>query len=159
MTFFSVTLILLVAGMYWHARGPWHSYRADLIRPRGTPTAAIGVLRVGVAKVDISPDLRRYDSFVDADQNNKYEPPKGDYFEDKNKNGKVDAVWLAGFGNNRPAKGLHDPLWARAILFPKASGTRKSRMPMGRPIPRNMEKKIPLVRKSPPPFTGRPWKY
>jgi hypothetical protein len=75
------------------------------------------VLKVGVAKRDITPDLSKYDVFEDVNNNNKYEPDKGDSFKDTNGNGKVDAVWIAGFGNNRPAKGVHDPLWARAIAF------------------------------------------
>ena len=44
-------------------------------------------------------------------------PSKGDTYTDKNGNGTFDFVWVAGFGNNRPAKGVHDPLWARAIAF------------------------------------------
>lgn len=31
--------------------------------------------------------------------------------------GEFQAVWLAGFHNNRPAIGVHDDLWARAIVF------------------------------------------
>ena len=43
--------------------------------------------------------------------------PGPDTYVDKNGNGKFDAVWMAGFSSNRPAKGVHDPLWARAIAF------------------------------------------
>ena len=76
-----------------------------------------GTLEVGVAKRDITPLMDTYDTWVDADNNSKFEPDKGDTYTDKNGNGKFDFVWIAGFGNNRPAKGVHDRLWARAIAF------------------------------------------
>lgn len=31
--------------------------------------------------------------------------------------GEFQAIWLAGFQNGRPARGVHDDLWARAIVF------------------------------------------
>lgn len=106
----------LIAGLAYLAKGPYRSYRLDVVKP--APGAAVDVARrleVGVAMRDITPDLDQYDTFVDADNNGRYEPKKGDSFVDRNGNGKFDAVWLAGFNNNRPAKGVHDPLWARAI--------------------------------------------
>ncbi len=113
-----VCLILSALVVGWHARGPFHGYRADLALPAAAGAATpAGDLRAGVAKEDITPDLSRYDTWVDRNGNGKYEPAQGDFFEDTNGNGKVDAVWLAGFGNNRPAQGVHDPLWARAIAF------------------------------------------
>ncbi len=109
--------LVIIGAIYWHARGPFHGYRADLIAPDAATATAPGTLRVGVAIRDVTPNLFRYDTFVDKDGNNKYNPDKGDYFEDTNGNGKVDAVWVAGFGNNRPAQDVNDPLWARAIAF------------------------------------------
>src|SRR5512136_667002 len=76
-----------------------------------------GVLEVGGAKRDITPLLDTYDTWVDADNNGKFEPAKGDTYTDKNGNRTFDFVWIAGFSNIRPAKGVHDPLWARAIAF------------------------------------------
>jgi hypothetical protein len=106
--------VLLVVHQMW---GPYRFYRADAVKPApGAPIKA-DVLKVGVAKRDVTPDLSKYDKFIDANGDNKYDPAKGDRFEDTNHNGKVDAVWIAGFGNNRPAQGVHDPLWARAIAF------------------------------------------
>ncbi|RMG10862.1 MAG: hypothetical protein D6729_18880, partial [Deltaproteobacteria bacterium] len=32
-------------------------------------------------------------------------------------NGLFDGLWLAGFGNNRPAVGVHDDIWARAVVI------------------------------------------
>jgi hypothetical protein len=112
-----VLLLAFCLFLGYRSIGPWRFYRADLVKPApGTPITP-GVLKVGVAKRDITPDLSKYDVFEDVNNNNKYEPDKGDSFKDTNGNGKVDAVWIAGFGNNRPAKGVHDPLWARAIAF------------------------------------------
>lgn len=64
--------------------------------PHGAPPAQdlrlpraeteIGVLRAGAAAIDITPDPQ------------------------------ASTVWLAGFGNGRRATGVHDPLWARAIV-------------------------------------------
>jgi hypothetical protein len=113
-----VALALLLA--FWlgyRSIGPYRSYRADMMKPslgqRGQP----GMLEVGVAKRDITPLMDTYDTWVDADNNSKFEPAKGDTYTDKNGNGTFDFVWIAGFGNNRPAKGVHDRLWARAIAF------------------------------------------
>ena len=52
-----------------------------------------------------------------ADKNNNAEFDKGETFTDGNGNGKFDPVWIAGFGNNRPANGIHDDLWARAMVI------------------------------------------
>jgi hypothetical protein len=116
----SVILILfLLAAAFILPRpiGPYRSYRADLIKSAKTTQEKPGVLKVGVAKRDITPLLTQYDQFVDKDKNNRYDPEKGDSFTDSNGNDKLDAVWMAGFSNNRPAQGVHDQLWARAIAF------------------------------------------
>jgi len=112
-----ILILLFVGYLGYRSIGPWRFYRADLIKSPATTGMKPEMLRVGVAKRDITPDLSLYDKFIDKNGNNKYEPAKGDYFEDTNGNGKVDAVWIAGFGNTRPAQGVHDPLWARAIAF------------------------------------------
>ena len=66
---------------------------------------------------DITPDLSTYDGWTDVDGNNKFEPDNGDTFEDRNGNGEFDLVWLAGFSSKRPAKGVNDPIWARALAL------------------------------------------
>ncbi len=115
----SILVVLLLITLLILSRpiGPWRSYRADLVKSPATTKEKPGVLRVGVAKRDITPNFLLYDKFVDKNGNSRYEPDKGDYFEDTNGNGKVDSPWIAGFSNNRPAQGAHDPLWARAIAF------------------------------------------
>lgn len=113
-----LVFILTLAGILAHRmRGPYRSYRLDFVRPHPTSPFQPGVLEVGVAMRDITPDLSRCDPWTDADNNGKYDPSRGDTYEDRNGNGKFDAVWLAGFSNNRPAKGVHDPLWVRAIAL------------------------------------------
>jgi len=70
-----------------------------------------GILYVGAAKVDITPAVETYE---DTNGNGRYDA--GEPFKDLNGNGKWDPVWLAGF-KPRTAESVHDPLWARAILF------------------------------------------
>lgn len=69
----------------------------------------------GFAKVDISP--KNFETWIDANGDSRYKPEDGDSFEDANGNGVFDAVWLAGFHNSRPAQGILDPLWARAMVL------------------------------------------
>jgi len=108
-------LVLLVIGfLFYRMKGPHRSYRVDFVDVgQGKPD----VLQVGVAKWEITPDLSTYDTYNDVDNNNRYDRKKGDTYNDVNGNGKFDAVWLAGFNSNRPAKGVHDPLWVRAIAL------------------------------------------
>jgi hypothetical protein len=79
-----------------------------------TTPAGIDPLFVGAAKVEITPAVETYE---DADGNGRYDA--GEPFKDLNGNGKRDPVWLAGF-RPRSAESVHDPLWARALLFEKA---------------------------------------
>ncbi|MFC1610465.1 neutral/alkaline non-lysosomal ceramidase N-terminal domain-containing protein [Myxococcota bacterium] len=50
------------------------------------------------------------------------QPGLAEAFDDANGNGVFDAVWIAGFGNGRPAQGVHDPIWARALVL-RTGGT------------------------------------
>jgi hypothetical protein len=113
----SFTVLLLLATVFvgYRSVGPYRGYQVDLLKP--APAAPVGPLEVGVAKRDITPHMDDYDPWVDANHNGEFDPEKGDTYTDKNGNGTFDLVWIAGFGNNRPAKGVHDPLWARAIAF------------------------------------------
>jgi hypothetical protein len=111
----ALLFLLLVVFLGYRMKGPYRFYRADLVKPAAGDTTAPGVLEVGVAKRDITPNLTLYDSWTDADGNGRFEPDKGDTWEDTNGNGRMDLVWMAGFSNNRPAKGVNDPLWVRSI--------------------------------------------
>jgi hypothetical protein len=93
-------------------------------------------LKVAVAAVPITPFGPNPDwdgtitqsgvwgeKFTDANHNGRWDP--GEPFEDDPGNdaidlsskGKYDGIYLAGFGNNRPASGKHDDLWARALVL------------------------------------------
>lgn len=111
-------VLLCVGGCFgYRIKGPYRSYRLDLAKPAPGDSTKPGVLEVGVAVRNITPDLSQYDTWTDADNDGKYNEDKGDTWQDTNGNGKMDLVWMAGFSNNRPAKGVHDSLWARAIAF------------------------------------------
>jgi len=82
----------------------------------GCATTGDGVLRVGVAKVDITPALDAGDpGWVDENGNHVFDV--GEPYVDRNGNDKFDAVWIAGAQNARPAIGAHDPIWARVMVF------------------------------------------
>lgn len=111
-----VIVVLILGFLAYRIKGPYRSYRVNLALPAaGAP--APGVLEVGVAMRDITPDLSQYDSWTDAKDDGKYKESDGDTWQDSNGNGRRDLVWMAGFSSNRPAKGVNDPLWARAIAF------------------------------------------
>lgn len=78
------------------------------------PTS-IDDISAGFAAVEITP--RVSDTWHDIDNDAQYIPDNGDTYDDKNDNGKFDAVWMAGFQNKRPAQGIHDELWARAMVL------------------------------------------
>jgi hypothetical protein len=116
-TAFLVILGLLFVAIAYRAKGPYRFYRADVVLPASGAVAPSGPLLVGVAMRDITPDLETYDPWSDADGDGRYRPKNGDTYEDRNGNGRFDAVWMAGFNNDRPAQSVNDPLWARAIAF------------------------------------------
>lgn len=72
-------------------------------------------IKAGFAALTITPEVT--DTWTDVDGDAQYFPDKGDTYEDKNGNGQFDPVWMAGFQNRRPAKGIHDDLWARVMLL------------------------------------------
>ncbi|HDL18247.1 MAG TPA: hypothetical protein ENH29_04250 [Bacteroidetes bacterium] len=115
-----LVVILVLTGMVWHnVRDRHPGYMLNLQLPASGTEAAAGQLRIGVAKIPITPKIE--DTWVDADSNAKYEPGKGDTYVDNNGNGKFDAFYIAGFGNNRPAAGVHDDIWARAVVWDDGS--------------------------------------
>ncbi len=115
---FLIILVLVLLGggtAFYNARDRNPGYKLNLDLPEAAGAQSAGEFKVGVAAEPITPDI--VDTWVDADSNARYEPAKGDSFIDKNGNGKFDAYWIAGFQNNRPAAGVHDDIWARAIVF------------------------------------------
>ena len=108
-------ILILVIYLYSniHDRNP--GYSLDLSLPETAAASTGNYIKVGLDKQVITPDIE--DTWVDKDHNAKYEPDKGDEYIDKNGNGKFDAYWIAGFGNKRAAAGVHDDIYARAVLW------------------------------------------
>ncbi len=91
-----------------------------------------GELRAGAAKRAITPTC--LEAWTDADSNHSYQSTV-DSFEDcgcdqlcegdagypgpdrGEGDGQLQTAWMAGFGNGRAASGVHDDLWARAVVF------------------------------------------
>lgn len=76
-------------------------------------------LFVGAAMVEITPAFGDDVDILTVDTNGDaiWDPFDGDEFEDRNDNGLFDPVFIAGFGSPRPASGIADPQWARAIVL------------------------------------------
>jgi hypothetical protein len=93
--------------------------------PLGMTLAEDGVIYAGVASIDITPDIG--ETFEDLNGNHDFDGclddpgATGDEcdepFDDANGNGHFDPVWIGGFGPGRPALGVHDPIFARAVVF------------------------------------------
>lgn len=109
-------IVVLFGYIRYRMYGPHRDYAIDLVKPEIGKWAPTGELEVGVAIRDITPLMSLKDTWVDVDNNNKFNP-KIDTYEDRNGNGDFDLVWIAGFGIDRAAKGVNDPLWVRALAF------------------------------------------
>lgn len=113
-TVFIAIIVILVFGFIlfkYQTRDRHPGYQIDL----EINTKTEGQIRAGFAAVSITPEI--VDTWNDVDGNARYEPKKGDTFNDLNENGEFDATWIAGFHNRRPANGIHDSLWARTTVF------------------------------------------
>jgi hypothetical protein len=109
-----IILILAGVGIYFiRTRDRNPGYSVDFILPLAG--GRHGKLKVGFAREKITPVLP--DTWTDADHNARFEPGKGDTWVDGNGNGKFDAYWLAGFDTRRAANGIHDDIWASAVVW------------------------------------------
>jgi hypothetical protein len=115
--FILILFFLLLTGgkLMFNIRDRHSGYELDMKLPTQASAQTANNIRIGLAKLPITPNVE--DTWTDANGNAKYEPDKGDSYQDNNNNGKFDAYWLAGFSNNRPATGVHDDIWARTIIF------------------------------------------
>lgn len=115
--FTALLLLCLLFALWFRGRlaGPYPNYELDFMVPENMNAEATG-LEVGVAMEDISPDFEQYDPWEDVNQNSKYDEGIDTYI-DRNQNGEFDAIWMAGFNSNRPAKGLNDTPWVRALAL------------------------------------------
>jgi len=111
---FFVIIFLIALALSWafkNGMDRFPDYVVDLKIEPSQPNP----IKVGFAAFRITPKIE--DTWTDVDKNARYEPENGDTFQDNNKNGKFDAYWLAGFQNQRPANGVNDDIWARAIVI------------------------------------------
>lgn len=116
MAIFLVLFLVAFGYVRYKMLGPHREYAIDTVQPAPGEWGPIGQLEVGVAKRDVSPVMDQYDTWTDVNHDNRFDP-KVDTYEDRNGNGTFDLVWIGGFGINRAAQGIHDPLWARAMAF------------------------------------------
>lgn len=111
-----VLLLLALAGVFFGWRRTWDrhpGYILDLdLRPQPGESPSF---RVGFARVVITPSIP--EPWTDVDHNARFDPSRGDTYEDRNGNGRFDGVWLAGFHNNRPAAGVHHDLEATIAVL------------------------------------------
>ncbi len=109
---FLLTLVILVVGfVFYHVRDRHPGYEVDLdIYPLST----YGKLQAGFAAIPITPSVN--DTWIDENNDARFNEKDGDRYKDRNQNGRFDSYWMAGFNHNRPAAGVHDDLWARAMV-------------------------------------------
>ena len=73
-----------------------------------------GPLMAGAASVVVTPLV---ETFTDLNDSGWWEP--GEPFEDLDGDGVLEQVWIAGFSSGRDAWGVHDDLYARALVVQK----------------------------------------
>jgi hypothetical protein len=109
------------------------AWRPDLVCPGDAGCASnAGPLEAGASARDITPTC--FELWEDADGNGEWDRNDEAFYDcgcdqlcegddgwpgadEGEGDGEFQAVWMAGFGNSRPANGVHDPLWARTVVF------------------------------------------
>jgi len=112
-----IGLFALTGKAWWrYAAGgdPHGTYFVDLAHSTANIPADSLCFFAGAAVGNITPVLP--DSFADRNGDGRFSIGI-DTWADRNRNRRFDAVWLAGEANARPAGGIHDSLYARAIVF------------------------------------------
>lgn len=104
-----VLLAILIVSIIVDLLDRHPGYKVDLTI-RESPVAP---LRAGFSAVSITP--KQFESWNDEDGDAQF--GRRDKYQDENDNGDFEAVWMAGFQNKRPARGVHDELWARTMII------------------------------------------
>ena len=104
-------LIVLVLVAFYNMRDRHRGYSLDIDIEAPPP----GTVMAGFAALTITPEV--VDTWTDVKGNARYNPDEGDTFVDVTGTGRFDAVWVAGFHNSKPAMGVNDDLWARAMVL------------------------------------------
>lgn len=109
-------LLLAILGVsiwaFYNMRDRHAGYAVALAIPSTQDSVQV---RVGFGKQPITPTI--IDTWNDNNGDARYKEKDGDTFNDVNNNGKFDAVWIAGFSNGKPAQGVHDEVWSRAMVI------------------------------------------
>lgn len=104
-----LAIVITNASIQFKDRHPGYVVNIDL------KSAHSDIPVIGFAKASIAPT--GFDTWNDVNNDARYNEKDGDTYNDLNNNGKFDAVWLAGFHQNRPANGINDSLWARSMVI------------------------------------------
>lgn len=107
-----VAIILLGIFAFYNGRDRHADYSLNLDIKVSKETV---VYKAGFAALKITPEI--LEKWNDKNNDAAYNKEDGDTFEDKNGNEKFDTYWLARFGKKRAASGVHDHLWARAMVL------------------------------------------
>ena len=93
--------------------------------PLGMALPRDGIVRVGVAEEDHTPEVR--ETLTDLDGDATFDgcldvplaaaPGCDEPFDDVDGDGHFDAVWIAGFGQGRAARSVHDRILLRTIVI------------------------------------------
>lgn len=105
----ALTVIVVIIAVY-NTRDRHSGYKADVSISATLETTQYNV---GFGKKSITPTV--IDTWNDANGNARYDEEES--YNDNNNNGQFDAVWIAGFHNNKPANGIHDEVWSRAMVI------------------------------------------
>ena len=108
--FFTVVFLFLIYALF-NLRDRHRGYSIDIHRESPIET----VIQAGFSAISITPDI--IDRWTDTEGNFYYNPEGGDTYEDITGSGRFDAVWMAGFQSSKPAQGVNDELWARAMVL------------------------------------------
>lgn len=108
-------------------------WRPDLVCPGdGGCASNDGMLYAGASARDITPPC--FERWDDVDGNGEWTRTEEAFYDcgcdqlcegddgwagpdEGEADGEFEAAWLAGFGQSRPANGVHDPIWARTVAF------------------------------------------
>ena len=107
---FSILAILIIIA-FLNMRDRHRGYHIGIDIEAPAPS----VVKAGFAAFKITPEV--VDTWTDVKGNSRFNPKEGDTSSDLTGTGEFDAVWMAGFHNRKPAMGVHDNLWARAMVL------------------------------------------
>lgn len=84
-----------------------------------------GVFEVGAARATIDPTIDDTTDIMtlDVDGDGEFDARDGDEYADRDGTPGFHGVWIAGFGNARPASGIADGVWASAVAMRNADTT------------------------------------